>query len=245
MCRSFYARWSGLGLALLALAVLAGCNSWDCRALNGAGVRQVQQGRYQVAMAKFQEAIQKDPKDPDGYYNMAYCYYQLGLQNHRQEDFNQAERLYNACLDRAPDHVECHRGLAVLLAEENRKEEAFRLLERWIDRNPTSADAKVELARLMEEMNRPKEAREQLSRALELAPTHSRALAASARLREQSGDTQEALALYQRSLESNPSQPEVAARVASLRGTAGLSAPPGSPAGDTRIVGRSTGTTLR
>jgi predicted Zn-dependent protease len=48
-------------------------------------------------------------------------------------------------------HVEAYRGLAVLLADQGRTQEAFTLLDTWAKKKPMSADAKIELARLCEE----------------------------------------------------------------------------------------------
>ena len=85
---------------------------------------------------EFQEATYDDPEDADGYYNIAATYHRLGRQGHCQADLSQAEKYYNHCLDRNPNHAECYRGLAVLLAEQGRKDEAFRLIEGWVQREP-------------------------------------------------------------------------------------------------------------
>jgi len=186
---------------------------------NAQGVTLYQQGRYQESVQSFERAIANDPQNADGYYNLAATYHKLGITSHSEQELKQAEDLYNQCLDRDGNHRDCYRGLAVLLAEEGRSDEAFRLLDGWSRKYPSSATPKVELARLSEEFGRYDVAKDHLIDALQSDPHDARALAALARLREQSGNPSQALAVYQRSLWNNRFQPDVAARISSLQNT--------------------------
>ena len=121
----------------------------------------------------------------------------------------------------------------MLLAEQNRSEEAFRLMEGWVDRRPNLPDPKIELARLFDESGDRNSAKERLIEALAIDPDHPRALAALGSIRQQMGEHAQALADYQRSLWHNRFQPEIAARVASLQSTLNT-----GPVGQTRVVGR-------
>lgn len=194
-----------------------------------------QQGQYQGAVERFQQAIATNPKNPDGYYNLAATYHRLGKLSQRQQDLDQAESFYNQCLDYDSDHRDCYRGLAVLLVEQGRSEEAFRLLEGWAIKSPTSAAPKVELARLSEEAGKIDQAKEHLLEALANDPYDARALAALGRLHETAGNHAQALADYQRSLWHDRFQPEVAARASALRSALGP-APVVTPPGGTRTV---------
>lgn len=205
-------------LAGLAAVLLGGC-SVASHAQNAQGVSLYQQGRYQEAVQNFERAIANNPQNADGYYNLAATYHKLGLVSHNENELKQAENLYNQCLDRDENNRDCYRGLAVLLAEEGRSDEAFHLLEGWSSKNPSSATPKVELARLSEEFGRYDVAKAHLEDALQSDPHDARALAALARLRERSGNTSQALAVYQRSLWNNRFQPDVAARISSLQNT--------------------------
>src|SRR5438105_3902979 len=131
------------------------CAASGCSAVsftqNAQGVRQYQQGQYQLAARQFEQAIANDPHGAAGYYNLASTFHRLAKLNNRPEDWKQAEDTYNLCLDRDPNNADCYRSLAVLLVEQNRSEQAFRLLEGWAASHPTSADAKIELARLSQE----------------------------------------------------------------------------------------------
>lgn len=224
-----------------ALVIMAGCGSFASKGLNSQGVRLFSQNRYQEAMQSFQEAIDNDPSDPDSYYNLAATYHRLGTANRSQADLGRAEQYYHLCLDRDPNHRECYRGLAVLLAQQDHSEEAFRLLKGWAAQAPTRPEPRIELARMLEEFGDPEGAKQSLTDALAVDDKNPQALAALGRLREQAGDRQQALLAYQRSLSYDRFQPEVAARMASLQTTIGLTtpataAPAGTPPGGTRTV---------
>ncbi|MEO1497570.1 MAG: tetratricopeptide repeat protein [Planctomycetota bacterium] len=214
-----------------------GCNTVQNQTLNAEGVALYRQGAYAQAAEKFQSAIGKRPDEADAYYNLAASMHQTGVRFGRPGDLQQAEMLYNQCLERDGDHTDCHRGLAVLLNETSRPDAAFRLLNNWAMASPTNPNPRIELARLLEESERPQQATEQLVQALTNDPNNSRALAALGRLRDQSGDYAQALQNYQRSLAANPSQPQLAARVATLTSAAGGSlSGVTTQAGQTRMV---------
>jgi tetratricopeptide (TPR) repeat protein len=231
-----HAAWCG-AIAALAGTLLAatGCSNIASQAANVEGVRLYQQGNYQQASDRFQQAIAQDPNSPEGYYNLAAALHKTGTLYRRPSDLQQAESLYNQCLERDANHAECYRGLAVLLTETGRTEEAFRLLNHWAAASPQLADPKVELARLLEETGQIEQAKAQLVDALTVDPHNARALTALGRLRDQSGDHVQALANYQRSLALNRFQPEVAARVAQLQGAVATPAPATSST-DTRTA---------
>jgi tetratricopeptide (TPR) repeat protein len=227
-----------MAVAILAgctLALATGCADFSAQGRNAEGVRLFSQGRYHEALRQFQESTYTDPISADGYYNLAATYHRLGLVENRPSDLDQAENYYNQCLDRDPNHADCYRGLAVLLAEQGRNQEAFRLLEGWADRNPAAADAKIELARLFQEYGDRAAAKDHLIEALQADPDNPRALAALGKVREDMGESGQALVDYQRSLWYDRFQPQVASRIAALRST-GTTPLSGGPDGATRLV---------
>jgi tetratricopeptide (TPR) repeat protein len=207
--------------ALVACFLSTGCEKFIADSHNTDGVHYFQQARYQDAIQEFGQAIYVSPCDADGYYNLGYTYYELGKRDHNPAYFRLAEDNYHKCLDRDGNHTACHRGLAVLLAQQGRKEDAFKLLQGWADRQPTLADPKVELARLYEEYGNHRAAENYLVEAIEAQPEDARALAALGKMREEAGDKAQALANYRRSLDTNGDQPQVASRVAALQGYGG------------------------
>ncbi len=199
------------------------------------GVSLYQQGQYPAALQRFQQAVASDPANADAYYNLAATVHRMGIQSGDRQSLNQAETLYNQCLDHDPNHVDCHRGLAVLLVETDRSDRAFTLLKNWAIRSPQSADARIELARLYQEFGERETAKLHLDEAIRIDHQNPRAWAGLGRLREESGDYLLALENYQRSLSLNTFQPGVAARVADLRRTTG-GGPIVTPPGGTRTV---------
>jgi tetratricopeptide (TPR) repeat protein len=188
------------------LVIGSGCRMVS-QGRNVDGVRYFQQGQYPVALQRFDAALTIDPRNADTYYNKAAVYHRMGLANRDQSVLTQAESLYNQCLDINPNHVDCHRGLAVLLVETGRTDKAFALLINWAARSPQNADTRVELARLYEESGNARSAEIALNEALALDMRNWRAHAALGRLKEQAGDYPQALQNYQLAYSINRFQP--------------------------------------
>ncbi|HUG71282.1 MAG TPA: tetratricopeptide repeat protein [Pirellulaceae bacterium] len=237
MAANYYLSKKSARLILTAVAITV--SSTGCRIVadgqNIEGVRLEQQGQHHAALQQFQQAIASNPTNADAFYNMAATYHRMGIQQRDQKQIDQAETLYNQCLDLNEDHVDCRRGLAVLLTETDRSDRAFNLMKNWANSSPQLAEARVELARLYEESGDYETAKLHLNKAILLDQHNSRAWAALGNIREQLGDTQQALANYQRSYNLNGFQPGVAQRIASLSGT---TMGGGFSSGDTRIVTR-------
>lgn len=194
--------WSCLTASLIAGAIFAtmtGCQ-WAAGSQNTQGAALYNQGQYTAAMEQFQKAIASDPTDADGYYNLAATTHRLGNQRQDPNLIRQSEALYNQCLDHDPNHVDCHRGLAVLLVDSGRPDRAFTLLKNWAAQNPALAEPRIELARLYEEHGEPQTALKYLEDAVQQDANNARAWLALARLREASGDPVQALQNYQRAL---------------------------------------------
>ena len=183
---------------------------------NAQGTRLYEQGQYSAALQEFQKVISSDPQNPDGYYNLAATTHRLGTLRKDPELVERAESLYNQCLDHDPNHVECYRGLAVLLVDSGRPDRAFALLKNWASKNPNFAEPRVELARLYEESGEPQTALKYLEDAVNQNANNSRAWLALASLRERSGDLTQALQNYQRANAINGAQPNVTERIAAL-----------------------------
>lgn len=197
------------------MATAIGCQ-FASRGQNSTGVQLFQQGRYNEALQYFEAAKQSSPANPDAYYNLASTYHKLGVVNKDTKMLDQAESLYNQCLDIAPNHVDCHRGLAVMLVESNRQDKAFNLLKNWANRTPNLSDPRLELSRLYQEFGQTKVAEQFLDEALAMDPNNARAWASKGKMRESAGDLQLALQNYQQSLTINNLQPEIFQRVAAL-----------------------------
>lgn len=201
------------------------------------GVRLLEQGQPQAALQRFQKVMVSDPFNADAAYNMAATYHRMGSDQKDQKLFDQAESLYNRCLDLNANHVQCRRGLAVLLVETDRSDRAFNLLKNWANSSPHIADARIELARLYEEVGDLETAKLHLSKAILIDQHDHRAWAAMGKIREDLGDHQQALANYQRSYNLNQFQPGVAQRIAALSRST-INGVDVTVPGDTRTVTR-------
>ena len=202
---------------VLTTIFLTGCQQWAATGQNSQGTRLYEQGQYTAAMQQFQKVISADPQNADGYYNLGATTHRLASQRQDSNLIQQAESLYNQCLDHQPNHVECHRALAVLLVETGRPDRAFALLKNWASQNPYLADARIELARLYEEHGQPQTALKYLEDAVQQDANSGRAWVALAQLREKSGDLTQALQNYQRASALNGgTQPMITERIAAL-----------------------------
>ena len=122
-------------ICMTLLLSMPGCQ-WAASGQNSTGARLYEQGQYSAALQRFQKVITSDPSNADGYYNLAATNHRLGNQRNDTQQLTQAEALYNQCLDHDPNHVECHRGLAVLLVDTGRPDRAFALMKNWASQNP-------------------------------------------------------------------------------------------------------------
>lgn len=207
--------WISTALLMGVLFSSAGCQ-FAASGQNAQGTRLYEQGQYTAALQQFQKVISSNPQNPDGYYNLAATTHRLGTLRKDPNLIQQAESLYNQCLDHDSNHVECYRGLAVLLVDSGRPDRAFALLKNWASKNPAFAEPRVELARLYEEHGEPQTALKYLEDAVQQNANNSRAWLALASLRERSGDLTQALQNYQRANALNGTQPNVTERIAAL-----------------------------
>jgi len=193
------------------------------------GRRLHEQGQHMAALQRFQQAVTDDPTNADAYYNMGRTYQTLGsnpavAQDQRQAYLEKAESMFAQCLVHSPDHVDCHRGLAVLLRDTGHSERAYNLLKNWAVANPQSrigSEAQVELARLYFEDGDVETAKLSLNQAMQDDLNNPRVFSSMAFLQEGSGQYDEARNNYARSFRLNSMQPKVAQRISALQRSAG------------------------
>ena len=199
---------------------LAGCvNPADERFhdYNEDGLFLFRQGNYRDARESFQAALDLKPADSALMYDIGECYDRLG-------DAAKAERFYQECLQRAPNHEACRHALAVLLVRQNRRDEAARMIEDWLSREPKLAGPYAEDGWLWHQAGDLPRAQARLQQALEIDPRDVRALTELALVYEAMQRPDRALVLYERALEREPEQLELKKRVQFLL-TSGASRP--------------------
>ncbi len=184
---------------------------------NMQGKAMFEQGQYDQAIETFQRSIAADPRNSDGYYNLAATYYYLGKQQKNSNYLKQADQLYRQSLSLDPDHADAYRGLAALMVENGQTQEAFQMVQGWRVQQPESPEPLIELARMYRESGDRTTATQLLADALNVDENNARTLKAMGQMREESGEYSLALQNYMRSYESNNMQPDVAAKIASLQ----------------------------
>jgi len=205
-----------LTTALIFTAFSIGCNATAQRQ-NVLGKTAFEQGNHAQAINSFQQVLNRDPKNADAYYNLAACYYEVGVGKQNRQFVEQAEQLYRQSIAYDDKHIDAHRGLAGLLIETGREKFAFDLLEGWRQRYPQSAEPLVEVARLYQEYGDNRRATDLLADALKNDSRNVRALKALGHVREVRGENQLALENYLRALQVDSTDQDTAARGAYLQ----------------------------
>ncbi len=196
--------------------ITSGCNlasNGDCLQ----GKRWFDAGNYNQALQRFQQALNKDPANPDAYYNIGAVYQRLATDTRNPNWLPHAENHFRQAIKLNDRHVEAHRALAVLLIQSNRQNHAFDLIRTWQQRHPESPEPLIELARLHQEYGDQQRAVQFLADAIGIDGRNFRAHKALGIIREQQGQYQLALDNFMRSYQSNSMQPDVAQKIATLQ----------------------------
>lgn len=213
------------------LSIAAGCNTTNGFVMNTAGMQHYRQGNYPLAQREFAQATFNRPDQPDYQYNLA-------MAMKRQGNVGGAEQVLRQNINQHLMHQPSYHGLAQLLLEQNRQDEAQALLQGWADTQPYVAASNVELAWLQRETGQREAAAQTLQQALRTDPQNPYATAMLGQLSEESGQPQQAAQYYQRSLSSRWDQPQVRARLMAMtnsrpvRGGTPVTGPMGLPPGN-------------
>jgi tetratricopeptide (TPR) repeat protein len=114
------------------------------------GVCYVKLGKYQEAIATFEEAIQVYP-------NYALSYYNLGVILERMGKRDEAIKQYQAAINKDPYYLAAYMNLSALLVETGNYEETLEVLKSAIQINPNSFEIYYNLAITYYRMGKPKE----------------------------------------------------------------------------------------
>ncbi len=203
----------GIVALILAGMAMTGC-AQDAheriQAYNDDGLSLYRQGRFFDARESFESALALKSDDAGLLYNIAQCHDHEGNQA-------QAEKYYNECLVRDPDHLACHHALTTLYVRNQRMPDAVKHVETWLTSSPKLAAAHAEDGWLWHEQGDLPRAQARLEAALLLNPHEWRALTELGLVYEGLQRPDRALILYDQSLVENPNQTEVKSRVARLK----------------------------
>lgn len=115
----------------------------EAKALSEDAKRYFQSGDLNMALTKFNEALEIAPKSPD-------ILNSLGLIYKKKGDLNTAQKYYAKALEYGPECAECYNNLGVLEADKGDEVGAVLNLKRAILLAPTYADPYFNLAVVME-----------------------------------------------------------------------------------------------
>lgn len=206
-----------LGLCLLTVGACASSVERQTRDLTTDGVRLYRTGRYREARETFEAALALSPGEPNLLYNLGQSYEHSG-------NLVQAEKVYNDCLFRAPDHPECRHALATLMVKQNRQPEAQRMIEDWLAHSPRCAAAYAEHGWFLRQYGDLPRAQARFQQALQIDPEDRRALVELGQLLEHQQLPGRAMVLYERADRAYPNHPDIKPRLEALR-TAGVKRP--------------------
>jgi tetratricopeptide (TPR) repeat protein len=127
-----------------------------------------------------------------------------GLLLQRQGRLREAEQVYRAVLQMAPDHAGAMHQLGTLCRQKGEFEEAVALLRRAVALDPKSAQAHNDLGIALSALRRPDEAAEHYAKAVELEPGFVHAHNNLGNALRSLGREEEAIACFERALERHP-----------------------------------------
>ena len=204
-------------ITLLAVGCAASTSSATAR--NAAGVECFSAGRYDDAIAYFQESLDENPSNAEAYYNLASAYQRKATETGDTVLLGQAEDAYWTALENNPNSetiVCCYRGLATSAMARGDGAGALQTLEAWRDRNPDSIEPKLEIAYLLEAQQKDSEAYDVLKQVAAEAPNDYRAFYKMGVLAERAGDLTDAMENAETAHKLNPSDAIVSQRMNSL-----------------------------
>jgi tetratricopeptide (TPR) repeat protein len=135
-------------------------------ALNLLGIVAYRTGRQELAVELFQQAIQKNGRDPSYFSN-------LGNAFHGQGRLDEAVAAYRQAITIKPDYAEAHSNLGVTLEQQGKLDEAMSEYHQAIRIKPDYADAYSNLGVALEEQGKLDQALDAFKKAIELAPNRA------------------------------------------------------------------------
>ncbi len=127
------------------------------------GIKQAEQGNYDVAIASIKKAIQLQPRLQSAYYNLGFICYQAGKPQ-------QAVSYYHEALKLDPGDLDSRRGLGLAYAAQEKWSHAAAVFNDLLQMTPDDSEVAIQLGRTYLEMGQPDKATSALQKATTLAP---------------------------------------------------------------------------
>lgn len=117
-------RFQSMVFVLLSLAVFSSCAEKQTDEYLKEGIEYTNQQKYDKAVESFLKAIQKNPKNPEGYYGLG------GIYNYKKM-YRDAEEAFKAAVQLDPTHLNAHYSLGYTYEMMGMKEESEKEFQKY------------------------------------------------------------------------------------------------------------------
>ena len=128
----------------------------------------------------------------------------LAVQNHKKNNLQVAENLYNETLKTNPNHVDAHNNLGIVLNELGEHQKAMSCYEKAIQINPNYAGAHNNLGNTLKELGEHQKAMSCYEKAIQINPNHVDAHNNLGIVLKELGEHQKAMSCYEKAIQINP-----------------------------------------
>ena len=128
----------------------------------------------------------------------------LALQNHKKNNFQIAEKLYNEILKSSPFHEGAQSNLGILYNQLGKPQKAINCFEKAIQINPNSANAYYSLGVIFTQLGESQKAINYYEKAIQINPNSANAYYSLGVIFAQLGESQKAISCYEKAIQINP-----------------------------------------
>ena len=128
----------------------------------------------------------------------------LALQNHKKNNFQIAEKLYNEILKSSPFHEGAQSNLGILYNQLGKPQKAINCFEKAIQINPNSANAYYSLGVIFTQLGESQKAINYYEKAIQINPNFANAYYSLGVIFAQLEESQKAISCYEKAIQINP-----------------------------------------
>ena len=128
----------------------------------------------------------------------------LALQNHKKNNFQIAEKLYNEILKSSPFHEGAQSNLGILYNQLGKPQKAINCFEKAIQINPNSANGYYSLGVIFTQLGESQKAINYYEKAIQINPNFANAYYSLGVIFAQLGESQKAISCYEKAIQINP-----------------------------------------
>ena len=128
----------------------------------------------------------------------------LALQNHKKNNFQIAEKLYNEILKSSPYHEGAQSNLGILYNQLGKHQKAINCFEKAIQINPNSANAYYNLGVIFTQLGESQKAISYYEKAIQINPNSANAYYSLGVIFTQLGESQKAINCFEKAIQINP-----------------------------------------